>query len=74
MANRLKELRREKGLSQAKLARAAGVPLGTYRCWEYAQRSMLFESAIKVARALGVSLEELAEYRPKKGRPKKGGE
>ena len=73
MAKRLKELRQQRGLSQAKLAKAAGVPLGSLRCWEYAQRSMQLEAAVKLAKALGVTLDEFAGVvaAEKKQRPKK---
>jgi transcriptional regulator with XRE-family HTH domain len=60
MGERLKELRLGAGLSQTKLAKKAGVPLSTYLSWEWGQRTMLFDSAIKLADALGCTLDELA--------------
>jgi transcriptional regulator with XRE-family HTH domain len=60
MANRLKKLRREKGLSQARLSAVSGVPIGTLRGWEYGRRTPLLDAAARVADALGVSLDELA--------------
>jgi transcriptional regulator with XRE-family HTH domain len=57
---RLKRLRREAGLSQSQLARAAGVPIGTLRNWEQNRRVPLLDTAARVARAIGVSLDELA--------------
>jgi transcriptional regulator with XRE-family HTH domain len=56
---RLQRLRHEAGLSQAKLARAAGVPHGSLRNWEYDIREPLVGAAAKIARALGVSLDTL---------------
>ena len=60
MGNRLAKLRRGKGLSQAKLAAKAGIPVGTLRCWEYGRRKPLLDAAALVAQALGISLDELA--------------
>ena len=68
---RLKRLRMAAGLSQARLARAAGLPFGTVRNWEYDKREPLLSAAVKLAAALGVDLNVLAgvEEKPK---PKKG--
>jgi transcriptional regulator with XRE-family HTH domain len=66
MATRLKRLRERRGLSQAALARAAGVPLGTLRGWEYARRTPLLDAAARLADALGCTLDELAGRKPKR--------
>jgi transcriptional regulator with XRE-family HTH domain len=78
MGNRLKQLRQQKGMSQAELAKAAGVPFGSLRNWEYGRRTPLLDAAARIAQALGVTLDELAgisnpEVPPaaKKGKPKK---
>ena len=74
MGSRLKKLREDRGLSQAKLAAAAGVPVGTLRYWEYGLRTPLLDAASRLADALGVSLDELAgrsEPAPKKRKKKK---
>jgi transcriptional regulator with XRE-family HTH domain len=42
------------------LAEASGVPIGTLRGWEYGRRTPLIDAALRVAEALGVSLDELA--------------
>jgi transcriptional regulator with XRE-family HTH domain len=60
LGQRLKRLRQAAGLSQAKLAKAAGVPLGTLRNVEYDHRRPLFEAMVKISGALGVSLDEFA--------------
>jgi transcriptional regulator with XRE-family HTH domain len=72
---RLKRLRQAAGLSQAKLARAAGVPHGSPRNWEYDLREPLVGAAAKIARALGVTLDELTGEggAEEKARRKKGG-
>jgi transcriptional regulator with XRE-family HTH domain len=71
MAVRLKRLREAAGLSQAALAKAAGVPVGTLRGWEYARRTPLLDAAARVADALGCTLDELAGRTPpaKRRRP-----
>lgn len=71
MANRLKELREAAGLSQSQLAKAAEVPVGSLRNWEYARRTPLLDAAARLAKALGVTLDELAglvEVRRRPGR------
>jgi transcriptional regulator with XRE-family HTH domain len=71
---RLQRLRAAAGMSQSELAAAAGVPIGTIRNWEHDRRGPLFETAIKIAVALGVSLDELGGISPENspGRPRKG--
>jgi transcriptional regulator with XRE-family HTH domain len=64
MGGRLQQLRRARGLSQSQLARAAGVPVGSLRGWEQARRTMLVDAAVKLADALGCSLDELVGRGP----------
>ena len=75
MGQRLQSLRREKGFTQASLAEAAGISRRTLEAWEQGKRTMLFEGAVKLADALGVSLDELAgrtwPAAEKKGKGKK---
>jgi transcriptional regulator with XRE-family HTH domain len=72
MGQRLKALRKAAGLSQSQLARAAGVPIGTLRGWEYGRRKPLLDTAAKLAVALGCTLDELAGIAPP-AKGKKGG-
>jgi transcriptional regulator with XRE-family HTH domain len=58
---KLKSLRDAVGLTQAQLADASGVPVGTIRDYEQIKRDPLLSSAAKLARALGVSIEVFAE-------------
>jgi transcriptional regulator with XRE-family HTH domain len=53
-------LRRAAGLSQAALAQAAGVPAASLRNWEQDRRVPALDAAARVARALGVRLDDLA--------------
>jgi transcriptional regulator with XRE-family HTH domain len=61
MGQKLQRLRRAAGMSQSQLAQASDVPLGTLRNWEQDRRSPLLDTAGRVARTLGVSLDELLE-------------
>jgi transcriptional regulator with XRE-family HTH domain len=76
MAEQLRRLRQAAGLSQAKLADLAKVSVWLVRRWEQTGRTPLFGTVLKVADALGVSLDELAGRQPPagaaKGRKKKG--
>ena len=60
MGQRLQRLRKAAGMSQEDLARAAPVPIGTLRNWEQDRRIPRLDTAAKVAKALGVSLDDLA--------------
>jgi transcriptional regulator with XRE-family HTH domain len=64
MSKRFKRLREAAGLSQAKLAKAAGVPLRTYQSWEYGLRTPLLDTAVRLAAALRVTVDELAGVVP----------
>ena len=76
MGTRLKSLREAAGLSQVKLAAAAGVSPRALQNWEYGTRTFDFEAAVKLSQALGCSLDVLAGLAepepPDQGGPKKG--
>jgi transcriptional regulator with XRE-family HTH domain len=55
--DKLKELRTGRGLTQERLADAAGVPIGTIRDYEQGKRDPLLSNAQRLAGALGVSLD-----------------
>jgi transcriptional regulator with XRE-family HTH domain len=57
---RLKELREAADLSEAKLADMSGVPFGTVHGYGLDTRKPTFENVVKLARALGVSVEAFA--------------
>jgi transcriptional regulator with XRE-family HTH domain len=57
---RMKRLREAAGLSQPQAAAAAGVPVATLRNWEQARRVPALDAAARLAKAIGVSLDELA--------------
>jgi transcriptional regulator with XRE-family HTH domain len=55
----LQHLRTEKGLSQDALSKMTGVPQSTLAYWEKSGKLSGRETIIKIAEALGVSVEEL---------------
>lgn len=55
---KLSELRGKKMLSQKEVALLIGVPVSTYRGWEYGS-SMDFSPIVKLAEVLGISVREL---------------
>lgn len=71
----LKRLRLAAGLSQAELAESSGVPRGYIADLEQGRREPGWEVALKLAAALGVSLDEFRADVPavtqKRGRPRK---
>ncbi len=60
-AERLKEVRQQKGMTQAALADASGISLGAVRDYEQGKRDPLLPNAKRLAVALGVSIDLLAE-------------
>src|SRR5262245_24767287 len=79
---RLRELREKAGLSQSGLAEAAGVPIDSVQNWEQGRIRPRIEALGKLARALGVTVDELLQEggkttgpadKPARGRPRKGG-
>lgn len=60
LAERIKQLRKERGLTQAQLAQKAGLSNGAIGNFESGKRTKIsFESACRLADALDVDLEEL---------------
>jgi transcriptional regulator with XRE-family HTH domain len=70
-AEKLKELRLGKGMTQAGLAECSGIPLGTIRDYEQGKRDPLLSNAQKLARALSISLDVFPAEVPVKPAPKK---
>jgi transcriptional regulator with XRE-family HTH domain len=70
MGERFKSVRESKGLTQAQLAKAAGVPLRSLQEWEQGTRIPRFDRAVALADGLGVSLDELAGREPGRRRKK----
>ncbi len=60
-AERLRELRDRTGLSEAKLAEAAGLTFGSVHGYGLGRRKPSFAAVVKIARALGVTCEAFAD-------------
>jgi transcriptional regulator with XRE-family HTH domain len=73
----LKEAREKAGLSQAALAKKAGLPLRSLQNWEQERRVPRLPEAVKLARAVGVPpgdlLAALAEQVEQRRRKKRRG-
>lgn len=57
----LRQLREKSGLTQQQLADKAGLPVGSLRSHEQGQRLPNWRTVVKLARALGVSVEVFSE-------------
>jgi transcriptional regulator with XRE-family HTH domain len=57
----MRALREEAGLSRPELARRAGVPVSTLRNWEADRGFPNMPALLRLAKALGVRVERLAE-------------
>ncbi|MCD6550684.1 MAG: helix-turn-helix transcriptional regulator [Thermotoga sp.] len=57
--NRLRELRKLRGLSQYEIASRLKIPRTTYANWEQGICTPRLEMALKLAKLLGVSIEKL---------------
>jgi transcriptional regulator with XRE-family HTH domain len=60
LGRRLQRLRLSAGLTQEGLARKAGLPVWSLRNWEHDHRLPGVAAVYKLARVLGVPMEELA--------------
>lgn len=76
-AEKLRELRDERGLSEAKLAKVSGLPFGSVHSYGQGDRLPGFAAVVKLAAALGVDCtafsqcEDIAEEKPAKRKPRK---
>lgn len=65
--NRLKQLRKEKGLTQQKVADEIGVTKRTYIYWENEESQIKTNKASQLADYFGVSVGYLLGYEPESG-------
>ncbi len=63
-ALKLKELREEKGLSQAQLARELNVGTGSVGMWESTQRTPPIKRMKLIANYFGITVDELLDVTP----------
>jgi putative transcriptional regulator len=64
VTNRMRELRAERGLSQADLAQRVGVTRQTVIAIEQGRYSPSLEMAFRIARTLEVRLDDVFSYAP----------
>lgn len=62
LGNRIRYLRKQRGLSQDKLGEAAGLHVNYIGQVERGEKNITIETLEKVSRGLGISLEELFRY------------
>ena len=67
MTNRLKELRKEKGLTQKELASELSIPLRTLQSWENGERKIKPDKAQALADYFDVSVGYLLGYEHEEG-------
>jgi transcriptional regulator with XRE-family HTH domain len=60
-AEKIRELREQRGLSEVRLAQAAGLPFGTLHNYVLETRKPSFAAVLKLSRALGVTCEAFAD-------------
>ena len=66
MKKTLKELRRERGMTQPEVADALGIDPRTYRKYENGESNMNADKLQKSAKALGVSSDDIILVRKKR--------
>jgi transcriptional regulator with XRE-family HTH domain len=64
LGQKMQRLRTAAGLTQAQLAEAASVPLSSLQNWEIDRREPGFRAVVRLANALGVTAEVLADTVP----------
>jgi transcriptional regulator with XRE-family HTH domain len=60
MGKRIRRLRDAAQMTQEEVCQRGKIPIGSLRKWELDKRIPRFDHAVKLARALGCSLDELA--------------
>jgi transcriptional regulator with XRE-family HTH domain len=62
MGERFQRLRERAKMSQDELAERGGIPVSSLRKWEQDQRVPRLDHAMELARALGVTMDELTGF------------
>jgi transcriptional regulator with XRE-family HTH domain len=72
MGEWFQQLREEARLTQAELAERSGIPISTIRSWEQDVNVPRLDLALRLARVLGVTMDELTGFdEPPKRKGKK---
>ncbi len=67
IGERIRQIREEKGLTQEKVAKWAGVTAASLSRWENEEREPTFRNVEKIAQALGVTMAEMIKEPQKQG-------
>lgn len=59
---KLKDIRKESGMTQREVAEKAGVSLGAYRTWEQETSGLSLENAYSIANVLGCTPNDLCDW------------
>ena len=59
---KLKDIRKECGMTQREVAEKAGVSLGAYRTWEQETSGLSLENAYSIANVLGCTPNDLCDW------------
>lgn len=59
---KLKDIRKECGMTQREVAEKAGVSLGAYRTWEQETSGLSLENAYNIANVLGCTPNDLCDW------------
>lgn len=59
---KLKDIRKESGMTQREVAEKAGVSLGAYRTWEQETSGLSLENAYSISNALGCTPNDLCDW------------
>lgn len=59
---KLKDIRKESGLTQREVAEKAGVSLGAYRTWEQETSGLSLENAYSISNVLGCTPNDLCDW------------
>jgi transcriptional regulator with XRE-family HTH domain len=62
MGERIRRLRDAAKMTQEELSQRGGIPLGSLQKWEQDKRLPRIDHAVQLARALGVTMDELTGF------------
>ena len=71
ISEKLKKLRKERGLTIQAVTEGAGIPLRTYQNYEYGQREISVDALVKLANFYGVSADHLIGLDAEETKPEK---
>lgn len=61
VGQRIKQIRKERGMTQENLAKTLVIPAGTVKCWEQDKFKPAFSNIRRLLKVFGMTLEEFAK-------------